>query len=401
MMMMISKRLLQLYLTCSGGVYLTVQAFVPTTSWQHPYAARARSSTSAFSSEIRSISQQQQQSSSSSSPPTTNATILIPSFAPIDETSSYPSLLHKIHIRSILSDTEAATCLDIATKYAVLTKAWDQPDFQRHASYATCDFAVDECEPLQDYLQEIDFDTRILSLLSDLYDVPVQGLSYLDHFCAHYQAKSSSDDLSSSLAQTMDRLEEHRDGSLLSYTLLLNSPDDFDGGGTVVDALKEVPNNSSEPWLYDGVIRLQRAGDASLHSGKVLHGASVVTKGKRTVLVGFIEVAEWFQRPGALSLACRDFGRMDVATSRYKRQQEKTSNGEKGWLLNNQRWLPKGGSVVRGYCPAFSSVARRADVNFQRRVKLKAEDILLRSILLDESEREDSSLWSDQDITIL
>ena len=42
---------------------------------------------------------------------------------------------------------------------------------------------------------------------------------------------------------------------------------------------------------------------------------------------------------------------------------------------------------VRGYIPAFSSIQRRADPTYQRDQKLKAEDELLRTILLPEEER--------------
>jgi hypothetical protein len=336
----------------------------------------------------------------------TNTTIIVPQYsfdkvADSDGTSyhcSYPSPLHKIHIRSILNENEAAVCLQLATNYASTTGCWDQPDFDRHASYATCDFAVEECESMDAYLEEIDFTDRMFDLFSELYGIPVDALSWLDLFCAHYQAKSQDHPL------VIDRLEEHRDGSLLSFALLLNSAEDFEGGGTYFDALRDVTNHTSG-LLNRGVIRLRRSGDASLHCGKLLHGADAVTKGIRTVLVGFVQVSERFQRRGILSRACRDFGRMDVAAKRYKRQQMKTSAGSNGWFLNNKRWLPKGSELVgqgaiQAFCPALSSVVRRAEPEYQRRMKLQAEDILLRSILLAEAERQqDDSL--PEGITIL
>jgi hypothetical protein len=39
---------------------------------------------------------------------------------------------------------------------------------------------------------------------------------------------------------TMDRLAFHRDGSLLSFTVLLSPPNEFEGGGTIFDALVDV-----------------------------------------------------------------------------------------------------------------------------------------------------------------
>ena len=161
-------------------------------------------------------------------------------------------------------------------------------------------------------------------------------------------------------------------------------------------------------FLHEGgIIRPQRAGDATFHSGKLLHGADAITEGKRTVLVGFVDVADWIQRPGAISEACRDWGRMDVAEFRYKRQLERTKGGAKpGWFLNNSRWIHsdpdegQGRSCVRGYVPAFDSVQNRGDAEFQRRKKLEAEDVLLRKILLPQGEEQGLEMMGG-DITVL
>lgn len=327
---------------------------------------------------------------------TTDITFLAPKVAPDDgnDFNQYPSLLHAIHVKSILSDEESAKCLELANEYAAETGRWEQPDAERHATYATCDFPVEECLTLETYLKEVGFDERIWSELSQRYGVKHQDMEYLDFFCAHYQAKTED-----SSQEIMDRLEEHRDGSLLSFTVVLTPPEAFAGGGTFFDALRDV--ESDDPILQaNGALRPTRAGDAVLHSGKILHGGAPITAGKRTVLVGFIDVAEWCYRPGVLSAACCDWGRMDVATNRWKRQQAKTVNGEKSWLRKNQKWLPpaKGRSHIQGVCPAFSSVERRADKEYQRRRKLEAEDVLLRNILLPEDER-DGSMGGD--ITIL
>ena len=79
-----------------------------------------------------------------------------------------------------------------------------------------------------------------------------------------------------------------------------------------------------------------------------------------------------------------------------------TGNGEHGgWFLKTSRWLPHYDthrSYVRGFCPAFESVERRADPEFQRFQKLKAEDRLLRTILLSEDEKKRVDKF---DVTIL
>lgn len=294
----------------------------------------------------------------------------------------YPSPLHKIHVKTLLSKEEANTCCKLSNDFAASTGRWDSPDSERHASYATCDFPVEECDKLEQYLESIDFDKRLFSEFNDLYDIPQEALSYLDLFVAHYQVKENDD------SNIMDRLELHRDGTLLSFSLLLNSHDDFSGGGTFYDALRDAKPSGI---LHTGGVIRPKQGDVVLHCGKVLHGADVVTSGHRTVLVGFVDVADYCVREGVLAKACTDFGRMDVAAYHYKRQLQKENSG---WIIRNDKFL-KGHSHLKGFAPAFESVARRGASEFQRKRKLEAEDTLLRCILLSEDERSNESILSD------
>ena len=319
----------------------------------------------------------------------------------------YPSVLHSIHVQPLLSAEEASHCLELARAYAAETGSWDRKDSDRHAAYATCDFPIEECDSLSSYLEDIDYHERILGKMAEAYGLELEDLTYLDFFCANYEAKGGN---ANEARSTMDRLENHRDGSLLSYTVLLTPPSNFSGGGTIFDALRDVePAKEHNGVLHpNGVIRPNNAGDCCLHSGKLLHGADPVVSGQRTVLVAFVDVAEWCQRPGALALACRDWGRMDVASYRLKRQEKMTKDTNKeegsgassGWILNNGRWLSKS-SAMRGYVPALETVERRGQAGFQRRKKLEAEDILLRDILLDKDERDSPSAYFDGDVTVL
>lgn len=343
----------------------------------------------------------------------TDVSITLPPYAAVEDDDEdndnadnrgHPSPLHQIHIRSLMSEDEAKNCCRLATDYATATGRWERPDFERHQSYATCDFPVEDCQPLLDYLDEIDFDGRLFERMSELYSIDIKDLSYLDLFVAHFQAKDETMGTDGARGRgvptktnVIDRLELHRDGSILSFSLLLNPPHEFEGGGTFYDALRDVQPGGIVH--RGGVIRPERAGDAVLHCGKILHGADVVTAGRRTVLVGFVDVSERCQRRGVLGDACKDFGRMDVVAHRFKRQEQK---GHKGWALNNGRWLPKDGgshSVLRGYVPAFHSIIRRSDPELCRRRRLHAEDILLGSILLPPDERT-NDIWGGE-ITII
>jgi len=303
--------------------------------------------------------------------------------------SSTSSPLHNIHVRSLLSDEEVCMAVKIAEEYAQSNGRWHQPDSQRHESYSTCDFPVDECDELETFLESSDFERRLFQQFSDLYNVDMNDLSFNDLFVAYYQAKQQPENSTSTNENIMDRLQLHRDGSLLSFSLLLNPPDEFKGGGTFYDALRDgKPTYEDGGILHPGgAIRPNRAGDAVLHCGKIFHGADVVTSGRRIVLVGFIDVSKRCIRPGVLGDSCKEWGRTDVAKYRFKRQVKKN---HRGWVLNNSRWLQDvtNNAVVRGFVPASNGVIRRADPEGCRRRRLEVEDLLLRNILLPPAERE-------------
>jgi len=68
----------------------------------------------------------------------------------------------------------------------------------------------------------------------------------------------------------------HRDGSVISFNILLNCPSTFDGGGTYIEA--------------DDCTYQIGQGDVFVHSGKLRHGGHPITRGERYVLVGFVDV---------------------------------------------------------------------------------------------------------------
>mmetsp|Transcript_16222 Transcript_16222/g.21226 ORF Transcript_16222/g.21226 Transcript_16222/m.21226 type:complete len:379 (+) Transcript_16222:77-1213(+) len=352
-----------------------------------------------FTTQQRVVSSRVKSALSATTEDATDISITVPPYFDSTDTGyPYPSVLHSIHVRSVMTNDEAQTALKLAQSYAASTGRLEQPDSERHSTYATCDFPVEEALELHSYLEnDVGLTDTIWEHLNECFGVAHEDMTYLDFFVAQYQ------DANSGSSTTMDRLEAHRDGSLLSFIISLSPPDEYTGGGTFFEALK---TGSGE--VGDGVVRPNRAGDAVMHSGKLLHGADVVTEGTRTVIVGFVDVADWCMRSGALSDSCREWGRMDVATRRYQRQvQKSTSLGKNGWCFDNSKWLPKanenlGRSFMQGFSPAFSTVQNRANHSFQRQRRLKAEDLLLRTILLPEDERDEGPLpFSLSDITIM
>ena len=334
-----------------------------------------------------------------------------------------PSPLHRIHVRPLLTEDEAGEVLGLARRHAADTRCWDRLDEGRHASYRTVDFAVEEAPEVSEYLLGpggIGFDGRVFGELSGAYDVD-EDMEFLDLFVASYEGKEGADggddggdtsDTSPSDGErnTIDSLDLHRDGSLLSFTVLLSPPDDFEAGGTVFDALRDVDATSADECggggpsgsvlKPGGVIRPPRAGYGTIHSGKLLHGGERVTRGQRIVLVGFVDVDERNCRPGRLGEATKEWGRNDVREYYNRRRlsllerQGGGSGGDKPrWTIKNWRYLPKGSSrsslgentllppeVLRG-------IEARASPERIRKLRLRAEDRLLRDILLPRHER--------------
>ena len=277
--------------------------------------------------------------------------------------------------------------LQIARAYAKESSSWDQQDSTRHVSYQTVDFATEDSDELSDYLEDIGFQERMFGLLSKQYDVDIEDLSFLDLFCASYEATSGETETD---RETMDRLDVHRDGSLLSFTVLLSQPEDFEGGGTNFDALRDAVDESDQQSILkaSGSIQPLTAGYATLHSGKLLHGGHVVTKGQRIVLVGFVDVDLRNMREGVLGNAAKEWGRNDVCEFWNRRLKMKE---QASWKINNWRYLPKKGRSCLGQCtlPAslLKSIENRSKLDRIRERRLRTEDRLLRDIMLPRTER--------------
>lgn len=284
-------------------------------------------------------------------------------------------------------------------------------------------------------METIQFEQRIFSALSDAYGVDVEDMSFLDLFCASYEGKDDGNveaestaailsDEEDSTRDTMDRLEFHRDGSLLSFTILLSPPNEFEGGGTNFDALLDVAPPVSGDVGYSilqslGVIQPPKSGFVVLHSGKLLHGGHIVIKGQRIVLVGFVDVHKRNMKPGALSIAAKDWGRNDVRVFWNERRlcllkqqtQEQQDIVQPTWTLKNSMYIPRGRNSCIGPNNALptnivQNIENRANSERIRRRRLITEDNLLREILLPRNERGDKiaddneGTWTEVDLSL-
>lgn len=134
----------------------------------------------------------------------------------------------------------------------------------RHRAYATTD--IQSCQlPAVDRWVRRTLRERLFPALNRLYfPRNVMEFSFRDLFFVKY------------FAEGQRGLSIHLDGSILSFNVLLNPANEFEGGGTFVEHLQKTFEISQ--------------GDCFAHSGRVRHAGTNVTRGYRYILVGFVDV---------------------------------------------------------------------------------------------------------------
>lgn len=140
----------------------------------------------------------------------------------------------------------------------------------RHRSVPTTDIEVLCVPSLRAWLLH-ESAVTLFPTLAALYGVDASELHYLDLFLVRYTAAGA--------AGAQRGLRPHRDRSLLSFNIALTSPETFEGGGTVIDAM-----------AAHAAVLPEAAGDLVTHCGKLRHAGAAVTAGTRDVLVGFVDV---------------------------------------------------------------------------------------------------------------
>ncbi len=152
-------------------------------------------------------------------------------------------------------------------------------------SSSECDFIIKEAEKNEwtkkrhKYYPTIDQEVKNIPTLNFLFDRiknkinPVIEQKYgfkkyklNDFFVVKYDTGKNG----------MNKLDIHRDTSVLNFIVTLNNTDEFEGGGTIYPEF----NKTFKP----------DKGQVFLSSGKLKHGGAVITKGKRYILIGFIDI---------------------------------------------------------------------------------------------------------------
>lgn len=165
-----------------------------------------------------------------------------------------------VHAVRVLSPEVAQWVRNEADKHANRRGGWRIN--LRHPKYATTDIEVKHNAQLAPWFHKL-FRNRIGPLIMNAY-FPKGGthLAPYDIFVVRYDATQQN------------RLEAHRDASVISFNLALN--EDFEGGGTYIDAL--------------GTRLTMDTGTLLLHCGRLRHCGCPVTRGVRYILVGFVLV---------------------------------------------------------------------------------------------------------------
>lgn len=197
----------------------------------------------------------------------------------IDAVSPHPFAmgdLARVSSRALLTEAQCAEL--VAEAEAMSPDAWDVPaaaagaaaTYARRAgtTIEVCDLPRG-CELFNRALLPALFPAVVGAFGASLAALPPSRLRVQAAFLVKYNASAGQTELG-----------YHRDGPLVTATLALNRPSEYDGGGTLIEAL-------GWPAAPPAPLRLQ-AGHALLHPGNVRHGGAPISAGLRYVLVCFM-----------------------------------------------------------------------------------------------------------------
>lgn len=136
----------------------------------------------------------------------------------------------------------------------------------RHSNYPTTDLQVSSIPSLAILINNI-VKYDVIPLLSKLYNLNRYFLDCNDIFIVKYDANQQSE------------LMKHKDGSIFSFNILLNHESEFEGGGTIFYSNNDANNET---------LVKNKKGGLLIHPGFVFHSGNKITKGKRYLLVGFV-----------------------------------------------------------------------------------------------------------------
>jgi hypothetical protein len=136
------------------------------------------------------------------------------------------------------------------------------PPQKRHKTHATTDIPV-QLLPEGGRIWNGTLAPRVQRAIASGFGFRPESVTPVDVFLVKYESREGG----------QRELSVHRDGALMTFSLLLNDPTEFTGGGTYFEE--------------SGRVYRPAQGVAVVHSGKLRHGGFPITGGTRYVLVGF------------------------------------------------------------------------------------------------------------------
>jgi hypothetical protein len=171
----------------------------------------------------------------------------------------YNRFLQRFIYSSIFSKNACEWLISESELYASKNNGWST---HRHKEYPTTDLPVEKISSIFNFCLSSMND--ILDKIKKSYCLPEYiYFNINDMFIVKYDSESQN------------KLEEHHDGSFFSVNILLSDPNNFEGGGTS---------------FKDGINVFLNQGDVLVHSGKISHSGNKIIKGKRYLLVVFINI---------------------------------------------------------------------------------------------------------------
>lgn len=135
---------------------------------------------------------------------------------------------------------------------------------KRHRYYPTIDQQIKDIPSVSFLFKKIE--NKIYPFLKEKYQI--ENASINDFFIVKYDTSNDG----------MDKLDIHRDTSVINIIVSLNSLNEYDGGGTYFPEFKKV-------------IKPEQ-GHVLVSTGKMKHGGFKITSGTRYILIGFIDVKD-------------------------------------------------------------------------------------------------------------
>ena len=155
-----------------------------------------------------------------------------------------------------LSKSECQFIIDEAEK-----NEWTK---KRHKYYPTIDQQIKDIPSVSFLFKKIE--NKIYPFLKEKYQIENAYIN--DFFIVKYDTSNGG----------MNKLDIHRDTSVINIIVSLNSLNEYDGGGTYFPEFKKV-------------IKPQQ-GHVLVSTGKMKHGGFKITRGTRYILIGFIDVKD-------------------------------------------------------------------------------------------------------------